>query len=133
MYARPLRGAAAYQQTQVQCGTPVELVVELYDAAITNMVKARESLARNDLRGKRDAISRTLAVISELQSTLDMKKGGEIASQLDALYAYITGRVLDFNANRDAGSLDEAHRLMSTLREAWRQVASGTPGQQSAP
>lgn len=132
MYAPPLRGAAAYQQTQVQCGTPVELVVKLYDAAITNMVKARESLVRNDLRGKRDAVSRTLAVISELQSTLDMKKGGQIAVQLDALYSYITGKVLDFNANRNAQSLDEAHRLMSTLRDAWSQVASGSAPPPSA-
>jgi len=133
MYAPPHRGAAAYQQTQVQCGTPVELVVKLYDAAVTNMVKARDSLARGDLRGKRDAVSRTLAVLSELQATLDMKRGGEIAQSLDGLYTYIAGRVVDFNATRNAASLEEAHRLMSTLREGWQQIATAKPGTPAAP
>lgn len=131
MYAPTMRGAAAYQQTQVQCGTPLELVVKLYDAAITNIVKARESSARGDLRAKRDAVSKALAVISELQSALDMKTGGEIAVSLDALYAYISGRILDFNGKRDLASLDEAHRLLVTLREGWQQIAT-KPGPQGS-
>lgn len=133
MYGPPIRGAAAYQQTQVQCGTPLELVVKLYDAAITNLVKARESLATGDLRAKRDAVSRALAIVSELQSSLDLKNGGEIATRLDALYIYVSGRILDFNAQRNVASLDEAHRLLITLRDGWQQIASTRPGSQAAP
>ena len=125
MYTSSMRGAAAYQQTQVQCGTPLELVVKLYDAAITNIVKTRECAAKGDLRGKRDAISKTLAIISELQTALDMKTGGEIAVSLDALYTYITGRIIDYNASRKTASLDEAQRLLVTLREGWQQIANG--------
>ena len=97
------------------------------------MVKAREGLTRGDLRAKRDAVSQTLAILSELQSCLDMKTGGEIAASLDALYSYISGCVLDFNAKRNLSSLDEAQRLMATLREAWQQIASVNPGPQSTP
>lgn len=133
MYGPPARGAAAYQQTQVQCGTPLELVVKLYDAAITNLVKARESLATGDLRAKRDAVSRAMAIVSELQSSLDLKDGGEIATRLDALYIYISGRILDFNVQRNVASLEEAHRLLVTLRDGWQQIASTRPGAQAAP
>jgi flagellar protein FliS len=125
MYAPTMRGAAAYQQTQVQCGTPLELVVKLYDGAITNVVKAREALASRDLRAKRDAVSRALAIVSELQSALDMKAGGQLAKSLDDLYTYITGRILAFNSTKDLKALDEAHRLLTTLRDGWQQIASG--------
>ena len=133
MYGPTVRGAAVYQQTQVQCGTPLELVVKLYDAAISSMVKARDGFSRGDLRAKRDAVSQTLAVLSELQSCLDMKTGGEIASSLDGLYSYISGLVLDFNAKRNVAAIDEAHRLMVTLREAWQQIAVAKPGTQVMP
>ncbi len=133
MYALPVRGAAAYQQTQVQCGTPLELVVKLYDGAITNIVKAREGLASGDLYAKRDGVSRALAIVSELQSSLDLKAGGEVAAQLDALYIYITGRLLAFSASMDVAAVDEAHRLLVTLRDAWQQIASTRPTSQDAP
>jgi flagellar protein FliS len=103
----------------------------LYDAAITNLVKARESFARGDLRGKRDAVSRSLAIVGELQSALDIKNGGEIAASLDSLYTYVSGRILDFNAQRNIASIDEAHRLMVTLRDGWQQIAAGRPPQAS--
>jgi len=133
MYAPSARGAAIYQQTGVQCGTPLELVVKLYDAAITQMTKARDASARGDLRAKRDGVSRALAVVSELQSSLDMNSGGQIAVSLDSLYTYVTGRVVEFNVKRDVKALDEAHRLLSTLRDGWQQIAAGRPGAQGTP
>lgn len=133
MYAPPARGAAAYQQTQVQCGTPLELVVKLYDGAITNIVRAREGLMAGDLYAKRDGVSRALAIVSELQSSLDLKSGGQIAAQLDSLYTYITGRLVAFSASKDVPAVDEAHRLLVTLRDGWQQIASTRPPGQDAP
>jgi flagellar protein FliS len=133
MYEPQARGAAAYQQTQVQCGTPLELVVKLYDGAIANIVKAREAVGRGDLRAKRDAVSRALAVVSELQNSLDLEAGGEIATSLDRLYRYIRGRILEFNTRRNVAAIDEAHRLMSTLREGWLHIASEPPASQKVP
>lgn len=133
MYATSPRGVAAYQRTGVQCGTPLELVVKLYDAAIMNIVKARDAVASGDLRAKRDGISRALAVVSELQSSLDLKAGGDIAASLDSLYTYVTGRLVEFNMKRDVKALDEAHRLLSTLRDGWQQIAAARPGAQETP
>jgi flagellar protein FliS len=134
MYAQQsARGAAAYQQTSVQCGTPLELVVKLYDAAIMNIVKAGDALAKGDLRGKRDGVSKTLAIVAELQNSLDLKAGGQIADSLDSLYTYVTGRMVEFNVKRDVKALDEAHKLLSTLREGWQQIASEGSGIQRTP
>ena len=125
MQLQSARGAAAYQRTAVQCGTPLELVVRLYDGAIQGIVRAREGLERGDLVAKRDGISRAMAIIDELRSSLDMTKGGEVAVSLDRLYAYISERLVESNVNKDPAGLNEVHKLLLPLREAWEQIAAG--------
>lgn len=117
------RGAQAYLQTHVQSRSPLELVVLLYDGAIRSLGQARDAMSSGDLVAKRDAMSRGLAILSELQSMLNMEAGGEIAERLDALYTYLNGRCLDANATRDPAGLDETLRLLTMLRDAWADVA----------
>ena len=117
------RGAEAYYQTHVQSRSPLELVVMLYDGALRFVALARSALERKDIRARQQAISRALAIMSELQSTLDMEKGGEIAVSLDALYVYINGRILEGASKQNLGALDEAAHLLTTLRDAWSGIA----------
>ncbi|MEI6668825.1 MAG: flagellar export chaperone FliS [Acidobacteriota bacterium] len=127
MMSSAARAAAQYQRTAVECGTPMELVVKLYDGAIAAVAKARDASAAGDLRAKKDGLSNAMAIVSELQNTLDMKAGGEISNSLDALYTYMIGRMVDVNTKKDGRALDEVHRLLSTLRDGWQQVAGAQP------
>lgn len=122
------RVANRYRQTEVQSRTPVELVVMLYDGALRFIDVARSSIERNDIKARSTAVSRALDIISELRSTLDHEKGGDLAESLERLYAYITGRLVDASVKRDARPLEEATALLTTLREAWAGVSHGAPG-----
>lgn len=123
MIARP-HGADAYRQAEALSRSPLELVVMLYDGALRFLSEAREAMARRDLVSRGRAISRALAIVSELQSTLNLERGGLVADDLDRLYTYINGRLLDVNLKQDATAIDEAHRLLSALRDGWGQIAS---------
>jgi flagellar protein FliS len=123
MQAYPARAAQAYLQTHVQSRSPLELVVMLYDGLLRFLGDAGSAIDSRDLPGKRDGISKALAVLSELQSTLNMEQGGEVASSLDALYTYVNGRLLDATMQNDRGPLDESARLLRPLREAWAEIA----------
>lgn len=118
------RAANVYQQTHVHSRSPLELVVMLYDGALRFVGEARAGLERRDLTAKREAISRTLAIISELQSTLNMQEGGAIAQSLDGLYTYVTSRLLEANIQSDVTKLDEIATLLGTLRGAWADIAA---------
>jgi flagellar protein FliS len=78
-----VRGAEAYRQTHVQSRSPLELVVMLYDGALRYLGETEEAMQRGDLVAKRDALSRVFAILSELQSTLNIEQGGETAASLD--------------------------------------------------
>ena len=114
----------AYRQTEVQSRTPLELVTMLYDGALRFLASASDAVARNDLRERAQNVSRALDIICELQNTLNMEAGGEVARQLDALYTYMTSRLLDSTAKRDHAALAEVHKLLSTLREGWAEIAA---------
>ena len=79
-----------------------------------------------DVRARAVALSRAMAIVSELQSTLDMNAGGAIAVELDRLYGYVRDRMLDASFRQDVGPLDEAVKVLLTLREGWSQI-SATP------
>jgi flagellar protein FliS len=118
------RAANAYRTTQVKSRSELELVVLLYDGLVRYLTDARNALVKRDLHAKRTAVARAMAILGHLQNTLDHQNGGEIAAQLQALYIYITGRVIDGNLRGEIDALDEALNLIAPLREAWSDIAS---------
>jgi flagellar protein FliS len=67
-----------------------------------------------------------LAIIGELQNTLNVQQGGPVAAELDRLYSYVTARLVEVSAKNEGAPLDEVCQLLTTLREGWSSVASGT-------
>jgi flagellar protein FliS len=123
MISNPLQ---AYRQTEVQSRSPIELVVLLYDGALRFLSVARDGFERGDIPARRQATSRLLAIVSELQSTLDVERGGQVAVTLDDLYAYMTRRIVEATVSNSAAPLDDVRRLLETLREGWQGIAVTT-------
>jgi flagellar protein FliS len=118
------QGINAYRQVEAQSRTPLELVVMLYDGALTSQNQASAAAARCDIRQRGAAVSKTLSIVGALQEALNLSDGGAVAAELDRLYDYVRGRLLDVTVRQDASGLSEVHRLLSGLREAWHQIAT---------
>jgi flagellar protein FliS len=125
----PTSVANQYLATQVQSSRPLELVVLLYDAALRQTAAAREAMLRRDIPTRRTALSKAMAILGELQNTLDMERGGAIAAELDRLYGWMQSRLLDAVAQQDARPIDEARRVLETLRSAWHTIATAPPAE----
>lgn len=118
------RGANQYLQTQVQSRSPLELVVMLYDGAIQSGETARDALIAGNIPARKAAISKMMAIISQLQNTLDMERGGDIAENLDRIYTWANVRLLDAIVHKDAGPVEEVRSVLASLREAWQTIAA---------
>ena len=123
--------ADTYQKAQVQSRSPLELVVMLYDGADRYLSQARDAIERRDTAAKHEAISKALAVVAELQNNLNMDAGGEVAASLDTLYTFINEKIIEANVNNDSTSVDKAHKVLLPLREAWTELATATPSNES--
>ena len=91
MYAN---GFDAYRQTNVLTADPKKLVIMCYEGAITNLRVARERYLSGEYEAKAKAVQKAQDIISELMHALDFEEGGQIARNLEALYNYMTRRIL---------------------------------------
>ena len=126
---------AAYRSTAVHSGVdaadPHRLVVMLMDGALDRIATARGLMQNGGGADKAQLLHRAVAIIDELRNSLNMKAGGAIAANLDALYEYMCQRIMQANAQNKPEWLDEVSRLLSEIRSAWLQIPhanSRTPG-----
>ena len=85
---------------------------------------------------KGSAISKAISIIDNgLRASLDKEAGGEIAANLDALYDYMSRRLLHANLKNDVTIIDEVHGLLADLRGAWVEIGDKVqqPQQVAAP
>lgn len=132
------KGYAAYQNTNIKTASQGKLVVLLYEAAVKNLKNA-ESLIDEENKIKPSNmekfgkfLQKAQAIITELQVSLDMEKGGEIAKNLMSLYIYFNQELISVNINHDKTKLEYIEQQMSELLKAWKEVsasASQTPVQ----
>ena len=125
------RGAMAYQRVDAQSRSPLELVVMLYDGAIRFLGEALDADARRDHRARATAVSKALAIVGELRSTLNIEEGSSLALELERLYDYMFNRLLEVTTKRDLSALAEVQRLLVTVREGWVQVSNATSSPRS--
>ena len=124
-------GANRYRQTSIKTANRGQLLIMLYEAAILSVKKAAESIDRNDIAGKGAAILKAHDIVNELSNTLDFDAGGEIATNLERLYMYISEQLIRANIENKKEPLQQVCKLLETLLEGWRvaveQVNRGQP------
>jgi flagellar protein FliS len=113
----------AYLETRVMSADPVELINILYEYATLRVQEARTALAQGEISNRSKAITSAIAILAELNSSLDHNLGGEIAANLARLYRYMTERLTLANLKRADEPLAEVERLLKTLGEAWQTIA----------
>lgn len=116
-------GAQAYATTQISTASSVQVVVLLYDGAISSMKLAQEGIVALNFQDKARFIDRALRVVGELSASLNMEEGGIVARDLQRLYEYIQFELTQANLKNEPGRLESPIRCMSEIRKAWQELA----------
>lgn len=111
-----------YQSTQIDTASREQILIMLYDGAIRFTRQAIHAISNGDNSGKIESIQKALAIVAEFRNTLDHKIGGEIAANLDALYAFMIQSLVRGNIKNDTKSLEVVDGLLNDLRETWKQA-----------
>lgn len=123
------RAASAYAtinlESRATASGGVDLVILLIEGVIDRIKLARAAIVQRDVQQKITQLNKALSIIGEgLRAHLDVGAGGEIARNLDDLYAYCSVRLLHANAQNDVHALDEIVALLKPLLGAWNTVRS---------
>jgi flagellar protein FliS len=116
--------ARTYRANAVLTASPGQLVLMLYDAALSSMAAARVAFDRPPRDFKRYmVINRNLIkaqrIIAQLQAKLDFDVGGEFAKTMYRLYDYYRRRLLEANVRKDVQPVIEVEKLLAEVRDAW--------------
>lgn len=113
----------AYRSHQVNGAGQLELVLLTYDVLIRNLNLARGAAAAADYEMQAEYSMQAITALLELISSLDHEAGGEMASNLGSLYAYMYRRLMDGQLNDTVNALNEVMSLAETLREGWQGLS----------
>ena len=111
-----------YQKMQVTTVDRLKLVVMLYEGAISYLKTATQYLEKNDLANKGMYIAKAQDIIDELNNSLNMNEGGEIAVNLRKIYNFLYFYLVKANLSKNKKMIDEVINILSSLKEAWEQI-----------
>ena len=111
--------------------SPTRLVQIMFEQILAQLAAARGAMGRitdnrpvNEVVAKGNAIAKTLGLIGQLNSTLNMEDGGQVAENLRALYEYMMNRLTLANATNDQRVVAEVAGLVSMIKSGWDQIVT---------
>jgi len=118
----------SYQQVATQTAPPGQLVLMLYDGAAKFLERALTGFSLEDPAEFNQTINNNILraqdIVFELNVTLNIRDGGELAMTLRRLYDYMDRRLVEANMKKDKSIIEEILRRVIVLRDAWSQMLS---------
>ena len=114
------RGAARYAAMRneglVADASPTRLVQIMYEQIVSELAIA------HGCKGK--AMGKAIRLINQLNTTLDLERGREVAANLHSLYVYMLARLTQANASNDPEIVGEVSALVRKVKSGWDQIVS---------
>jgi flagellar protein FliS len=116
--------ANVYREREVLTASPEKLVVIVFDHVLANLRRARVAIEAGNIEQRAQAMRRAREGVMELLTTTDVERGGEMALNLRALYAYAVREFLAVGRTLDIKQLDNITAIIANLREAFATIAT---------
>jgi flagellar secretion chaperone FliS len=116
--------ANVYREREVLTASPEKLVVITFDHVLVNLRRARMAIEAGNVELRVQSLGRAREGVMELLVSTDVERGGEIASNLRALYAFALREFLAIGRSRDVKQLDGIANVISNLRDAFASIAT---------
>jgi len=113
----------SYHQVNCLTASPAKLAALCYDQAIAHLKAAREAYAQSDFATKGERLTKVIDILHELNASLDLEQGGEIARNLRQLYTYMLRTLITADLKCDLQAFDHVVKLLEELAEAWHTIA----------
>ncbi len=110
-------------ESAVMSASQQQLVMMLFDGALSALIRARLFMQDGNIEGKGSSISKAINIIEAgLKEGLTENQGDELADNLLDLYNYMTRRLLHANLHNDVAAVVEVEGLLRNIADAWKEV-----------
>jgi flagellar protein FliS len=116
----------SYKTISLETAPPAQLVLMLFDGAIKFLERAKLGFGIEDPVEMNETvhnnITRAQDIINELNSTLNMDQGGEVAVVLRDLYVYLDNRLFESNIRKESQGVQEVIDRLGTVQAGWSEM-----------
>lgn len=121
-------GAKFYQKVEIESAvmsaSQAQLLVMLFDGALSALTRARLFLLDGNIEGKGLSLSKAINIIENgLKQGLEADSGDELTDNLLSLYDYMVRRLLQANLRNEVEAIEEVDGLLRNIADAWKEVA----------
>jgi len=117
---------SSYREASVRGANPVRLVISLYEQAIEDLRRAVIAMETGAIETRTREINHALMVIAQLQGSLDMERGGEVARNLAKFYGLLRSGLAEAQMKQSARILEQQISQLVVVHEAWLEVERAT-------
>jgi flagellar protein FliS len=118
---------AAYRDMEVLSASPGRLVVIVYDFLLVNLRRTGIAIDTNKPELFSTSLGKSQDALAELLGELDLERGGQIASELAALYGFFLASLIDVAKTKDRQLLARITTQVTVLRDAFAEIAAAQP------
>lgn len=108
-----------YKQVLVQTSSPGQILIALYDGIFRFLNGAKACIAKKELSRARELLSKSQAIVHELEIALDHDASPDLCKNLQGVYQFCIDRIQSARIKADPAMIDDVMRVLTPLREAW--------------
>jgi flagellar protein FliS len=115
---------AAYRRASLENASGGELVAACFREARKALAEARAHIEGGTSASSYAALERVRRIYTHLYSTLDLAEGGQLALDMQKLYAFVIEKTLSVATDYDLDTLTVLEKITDDMRDAWQAVAT---------
>ncbi len=108
--------------SQKDIASPYRVVQMLLAGALERLARAKMAIEQQNVSQRGELIGSTIAIVQQLQASLDMDAGGEISVNLDNLYDFMVRELMLANSENNGERLEGVSRLLRNIKESWDAI-----------
>lgn len=115
-----------YRNAHYEGMDPKRLILMLYDGALQHIRFAREAIQAGNVQKRGESLSKVIAIVSELNASLDSRYQDEPIRFLRGLYAAILAEMPKVSITNDTSILDRTEAYIEQLKSIWTTTVMKT-------
>lgn len=112
-------GINKYINNHYEGMSPERLILMLFNGALDRIKDTRDGIRENNIQKRGENLSKVIAIVSELNTSLNPEMNDEATEFLRGLYMAILTELPKVSTTNDVEILNRTERYIGRLREIW--------------
>jgi flagellar secretion chaperone FliS len=115
----------SYQNNYYEGMSPEQLILMLFKGALDRLKLVRQGIEENNIQKRGENLSKVIAIVSELNASLDSKMTDESTQFLQNLYTAILTELPKVSIDNNIQIVDQTERYLEKLTHIWETDVMG--------